>query len=154
MLMAQSMFKINREIKSLDELVEILKKNLDPKFEITVEKAGSGIKSVLFGSTDGIKIKKNAFHALGLSMSERAEGVDYQAISTWMYVPNWLLDQVIGHTGVIDKLIGNLIFGNGKDLYDKVEEIIVTQLDGKPVDTGFFKSAKAALKGKTVFDEE
>jgi len=71
-----------------------------------------------------------------------------------VYVPNALLNQVVGHTGILDRLICNLIFGKGKDLYDKFQETIINELDGKEVNTGLFNSAKAAMKGKSVFDED
>jgi hypothetical protein len=71
-----------------------------------------------------------------------------------MCVPNAVLKQFVGHDGVIDTLICNLIFSNGKDLYDSVQDTIVAQLDGKRVDVGMINSVKAAFKGKTVWDEE
>jgi len=101
-----------------------------------------------------LNIKKNAYHGIGLTMTERAEGMDYQVITWVVYVPNALLNQVVGHTGIIDRLICNLIFGKGKDLYDKFAETIIKELDGKEVNVGLISSAKAALKGKSVFDEE
>lgn len=42
-------------------------------------------------------------------------------IGAWMYIPNAVLSRFTSHDGILDKLIGNLIFSNGKDLYGSVE---------------------------------
>ena len=150
-----STFKIKKEVKNLEELSEIFKKNLDQKFQITIEKADKGVKKFITGNTaDVLNIKKNAYHGVALTLSDRVEGADYQVISWGVYVPNVLLNQVVGHTGILDRLICNLIFGKGKDLYDKFQETIINELDGKEVNTGLLSSAKAAMKGKSVFDED
>jgi hypothetical protein len=101
-----------------------------------------------------LKIKKNAYHGVMLTMTEPSAELDYQVISAYMYVPNFLLNQIVGHEGIIDKLICNLIFSKGLDLYDKVQETLINVLDGKRVDVGFINSTKAFLKGKSVYDEE
>lgn len=153
--MKVSAFKIKKELKSVDEFAEALKPHLDSKFKITVEKAGSGLKKFMTGnSADVIKIKKNAYHGVILTMSDKNEALDYQAIGINMYVPSTILNQVVGHEGFIDRAICHIFFGKGTDLYDTIQEKLASEFDGKPIDMGLLNSAKAMLKGKSVFDDE
>ncbi|MDR2912932.1 MAG: hypothetical protein LBV38_06570 [Alistipes sp.] len=152
---AASTFKIKKAVNDIEELAELLRKHLDPKFKISVTKAGSGLKQFVTGTTgDTLNINKNAYHGVILTLSDPMAELDYQVIGAWMCVPNPVLKQFVGHDGVLDKLICNLIFSNGKDLYDSVQETIIAQLDGKRVDVGMISHAKAALKGKTLWDDE
>jgi len=152
--MAYSTFKIKKEVKNLKELSEILKPHLSSKFEFSTDKADSGVKKFLTGASDDVlKIKKNAYHGVSIWMTKPSEELDYQVIGVSMYVPNFLLNQVAGHEGVIDKLICNMIFGKGNDLYNDLQNILINVLDGKRVDVGVINSTKAFLKGKSVYDE-
>jgi len=151
--MAISSFKIKKEVKDLEELVEILKKHLDPKFEYKIETAGSGLKQFFTGTnTDVLEIKKNAYHGVVLTLSDIIPEIDYQVIGVQMVVPNYLLNQIVGHEGILDTAICHLIFGNGKDLYDKLQEAIAEELDGVGVEDSFLNNMKAFFQGKTVYD--
>jgi len=152
--MAISSFKIKKEVKDLEELVEILKKHLDPKFEYTIESAGSGLKKFFTGTnTDTLQIKKNAYHGVILTLSEIIPEIDYQVIGAQMIVPNYFLDQIVGHEGILDTAICHLIFGNGKDLYDKLQDVVAEELDGVGVEDSFFNNMKAFIQGKSVYDD-
>ena len=152
--MAISSFKIKKEVKDLEELIEILKKHLDPKFEYKIDRAGSGFKKFLTGTnTDVLEIKKNAYHGVVLTLSEIIPEMDYQVIGAQMIVPNYFLDQIVGHDGILDTAICHLIFGNGKDLYDKLQEAIAEELDGVGVEDSFLNNMKAFFQGKTVYDD-
>jgi len=152
--MAISSFKIKKEVKDLEELVEILKRHLDPKFEYKIDKAGSGLKKFFTGTnTDVLEIKKNAYHGVFLTLTEIIPEMDYQVIGAQMVVPNYFLDQIVGHDGILDTAICHLIFGNGKDLYDKLQEAIAEELDGVGVEDSFLNNVQAFLKGKTVYDD-
>jgi hypothetical protein len=152
--MKQTSFKFKRRVDDIEQLAEILKAHLDPKFKIKVNKAGGTLKQLVTGdSGDSLSINKNAYHGVVLTMSEPAEGLDYQVIFAWMCVPNAALNQIVGHDGVIDKFVCNLIFSNGKDLYDSVQEKIASELDGVRVDVGVVNQVKAAFKGKSVWDD-
>jgi hypothetical protein len=147
-------FKIRKEVKDIEQLAEILKPHLDPKFKVSVTKAGNVLKQMISGTTcDQLNINKNAYHGVLLTLTDRVEEMDYQVIGAWMYVPNPVLNKIVGHDGLLDKLVCNLIFGKGKDLYDSVQDVIVAQLDGTRVDVGIINHAKAALKGTTVWEE-
>ena len=153
--MEQSTFKIKKQVKNLEELSEILKPHLSSKFDFSIDQAGSILKKVITNTDcDTLKIKKNAYHGVILTMQEPSEDLDYQVIGAYMYVPNFLLNQIVGHEGIIDKLICNLIFSKGLDLYDKLQETIINVLDGKRIDVGLINTTKAFLKGKSVYDEE
>ena len=58
-----------------------------------------------------------------------------------------------GFECMLDKAICHAIFGNGKDLYDKFNEVMENVLGAKAVDSGWLNTAKAALKGKTVYEQ-
>ncbi len=149
-------FKLD-EAKAVDgaeKLAEILREHLDPKFTITVNKADTGLKKFYTGNTgDSVSIKKNAYHGLEVSMSPMVEGTPYQVIAPYMVVPGWLLNNIVGHEGLLDKAVCHAIFGNGKDLYDKFNEVMENVLGAEAVDSGWLNTAKAALKGKTVYDQ-
>ncbi len=146
--MAVVTFKIDaaNEIKGVEHLAEILRQNLDPKFDITVVKADKGVKKLFTGNTgDYVSIKKNAYHGLVVSMSPVAEGVSYQVIAPYMVVPNFLLNQIVGHEGLLDKAICHVIFGNGKDLYEKFNDVMENVLKAQAVKSGILDTAKAVL---------
>jgi len=152
--MAYSTFKIKKRVNNLEELREMLKPHLSSKFDFQVNNS-SGLKQLLTSNSGNVlKIKKNAYHGVMLTMTEPSAELDYQVIGAYMYVPNFLLNQVVGHEGIIDRLICNLIFSKGLDLYDKVQEVLIDVFDGKRVNVGLINSAKAMMKGKSVYDEE
>ncbi len=65
--MAQKLgtFRIEKEIKNAEELAELLKKHLDPKFQITVGKADKGVKKFFTGNdVDSVTVRKNAYHGI------------------------------------------------------------------------------------------
>lgn len=131
-------FKIKKQMDDLDQLAEILKKHLNPKFKVSVTRAGSGMKQFITGNTtDALNIVKNAYHGVMLTLGPRDPQLDYQVIGAWRYIPNAALNQVSSHEGILDKVICNQIFSNGKDLYESLEEKIVSELDGKRVDRSF-----------------
>ncbi|MDR2890382.1 MAG: hypothetical protein LBV18_02075 [Alistipes sp.] len=147
-------FKIRKQVANIEELAEILKPHLDPKFKVSVAKAGNMLKQLVTGTTgDTLTIAKNAYHGVILTLTDPTPEINYQVIGAWMCVPNPVLNQIVGHDGLIDKLVCNLIFGNGKDLYDSVQAVIEAQLEGTRVDVGILNHAKAALKGTTVWEE-
>ncbi len=149
-------FKVDaaNEVNGVEHLAEILRQHLDPKFEITITKADKGLKKFFTGNTgDTVSIRKNAYHGLVVSMSPKTDGAAYQVIAPYMIVPNPMLNYIVGHEGILDKAICHVFFGNGKDLYDKFNEVMETVLHAKAVNSGLLANAKAALKGKTVYDD-
>ena len=149
-------FKVDpaKGVESAEQLADILRQHLDPKFTITVDKADKGLKKFYTGNTsDTVSIRKNAYHGLVVSFSPVVEGVPYQVIAPYMVVPNWLLNYVVGHEGILDKAICHIFFGDGKDLYDKFNDVMEKVLEAEAIDSGWFNTAKAALKGKTVYDQ-
>ncbi len=152
--MAQKLghFSIKRKIGNVEELAEILKAHFDPKFTITIGKADKGIKKFFTdNTTDTITVKKNAYHGIQITLSPPTEGIDFQTIGSGAIVPHALLDQVVGHTGLLDIAICNLIFGNGNDLYDTFEKIVAEQLQGAKVNLSLKNQIKAIRQGKSVF---
>lgn len=62
-------FKIKKEVKDLDQLADILKKHLDPKFKFSITRAGSGMKQFITGNTaDSLNVVKNAYHGVMLTL--------------------------------------------------------------------------------------
>lgn len=139
---------------------EILRRNLDPKFEITV--GVSDTKKFLMGysgynSDEIIVIKKNAYHGAVVAVMPKREDVAWRAVSVTATVPNPLLDQMTRKAGFLDSLIVtpllDAIFGKGDDLYDKLDDVVRNELKGEAVDAGMMDNVKAMLRGKSVLDE-
>ena len=150
-----SVFKTKREVKDNQQLLDEVTKKLGEKYKVGENKASKGAMKFLTGNNaDYVTIKKNAYHAVSIMVTPKHESVDYQTISWGSYVPNTIVNQLIGGSGVLDILIAKLIFGSGKEFYKDVEEFITKDLEGVGVDTGFINSAKQLLKGKTVCDDE
>lgn len=150
-----AMFKITRDVSGIDELAEQLQKHMGEKFKVEVSRKDTGAKQLFTGNTvDCINIKKNAYHGYSIAFTPKSDGMDYCVITTGSYTPNMLVNQVLGRTGIIDIMVSKLIWGNGKDLYDKVDEYFTNDLGGTLVDDGFMNSMKQLFKGKSVLDEE
>lgn len=141
-------------------IAEILRQHLDPKFEITV--GVSGAKKFLTGYTgynsdDIITIKKNAYHGAVVAIMPKREDVSWRAIDVHETTPNPLLEQLGKSFGYLGGLLfGHLfsaIFGNGDDLYGKLNDIMRNELKGEEVDASVLNNVKAMFQGKSVLDE-
>jgi len=149
-----SVFKTKREIDGNKQLLEEVTKKFGEKYKVGENKASTGAMKFISGNdTDYVSIKKNAYHAMSMLITPKGEGIDYQTISISAYIPNTIVKQLIGGGGILEMLLGKLIFGNGKAFYDEIDEFITKDLEGVGVDMGLINSAKQMLKGKTVFDD-
>jgi len=149
-----SVFKTKREIDGNKQLLEEVTKKFGEKYKVGENKASTGAMKFISGNdTDYVSIKKNAYHAMSILITPKGEGIDYQTISISAYIPNTIVKQLIGGGGILEMLLGKLIFGNGKAFYDEIDEFITKDLEGVGVDMGLINSAKQMLKGKTVFDD-
>ena len=149
-----SVFKTKREINGNQQLLEEVTKKFGEKYKVGENKASTGAMKFLTGNnTDYVTIKKNAYHAISIMVTPKGEGIDYQTISISAYIPNTIVKQLIGGSGILDILFAKLIFGNGKAFYDEIDEFITKDCEGVGVDMGLINSAKQLLKGKTVFDD-
>lgn len=151
------LFKIEEadKLPGAQQLAEILRQHLDPKFEIKVGIGGA--KKLLSGYTgcksdDIITIKKNAYHgAVVIIMPERKD-VTYQALSVSADTPNPILAELTRKMGFLDALVLRSIFGKGDDLYDKLEHVIQNVLKAKKADLSLLNTIKTASQGKSVLD--
>lgn len=151
-------FKIEEanKLRNAQQLAEVLRKQLDPKFEITVGIGGA--KKFLSGYTgykseDIITIKKSAYHGAIVALMPERKDVTWQAVNVDEIVPNPILDQVVKNSGLLGTLIFNAIFGKGDDLYDKLEDVMQNVLKARKADTSVLNNAKAMFQGKSVLDE-
>lgn len=149
-----AMFKITREVNSIEELAELLQKHMGEKITVEVSKKDSGAKKFFTGNAiDSINIKKNAYHGSVIGFTPKSDGMDYCVATTGEYTPNYLVNQVLGRTGIIDIMVAKLIWGNGKDFFSQIDTFFEKELDGQLVDDGFINSMKSLFKGKTVLDD-
>ena len=149
-----SLFKTTKQIGDNQQVFEDLSKKFGSKYKLEFNKASTGaMKFVTGNTTDCILIKKNAYHGVTLSVSVKDENIDYQTIAINAYIPNSIVRQLFGRTGILDLLIIKLIWGSGNDFYDEIDNFITTEFEGVGVDTGIINSTKQLLKGKSVLDD-
>ena len=148
------MFKTKKQMGGNEQVFNDLKAKFGDKYKVEFNQASSGAMKFVTGNTvDYISLKKNAYHGITIGVSPADAGVDYTTITSTAVIPNALVRQVLGRTGILDMLIAKLIFGSGNEFYDSVDNFIQSEYEATPVDTSLTNSVKQMFKGKSVLDD-
>ena len=149
-----ALFKTKRMVGTTEEFFQVLQTKFGEKFKVEFHRADSGLTKFFTGqTTDHITIKKNAYHAASIGVSPVSDMIDYQTVTYGSFVPNTIVRETIGDSGLVNIFVARLIWGKGLDLYDAIEEFIKTEYDATEVDMSLTNSVKQMLKGKTVMDD-
>ena len=149
-----SLFKTKGMIGDSERLFNDLKQKFGEKYKVEFHKASTGAMKFMTGNTsDYVTIKKSAYHGASIAISPEDTRIDYQTITYGSITPNAIVNQIMGKSGLLDRLIAQLIWGSGKEFYNSIEEFIQTEYNATEVDMGVMNTIKQTLKGKTVMDD-
>ena len=149
-----ALFKTKRMVGSCEQFFEALQAKFGEQYKVEFIRADSGVKKFFTGQTsDYITIKKNAYHAASIGVSPVSDMIDYQTITYGSFVPNTIVRETIGDSGLVNIFVARLIWGKGSDFYGAIEEFIKSEYEATEVDMGLTNSIKQMMKGKTVMDD-
>ena len=147
------MYKVERNIASLEEIRELLSGKIDEKYKMEISNADSGVKKYFTGNTvDMLIIKKNGYHGLALTLDAYQQERGYAVVATVPITPNSFIEWITRNGGIIDRLVFQAIWGNPKEFHQSVENLIISELNASKVDISMANTLKSMFTGKSIIE--
>ena len=147
------MYKVERNVASLEELRDVLVENMDAKYKTDISNADSGVKKYFTGNTvSTLTIKKNGYHGLALTLDPYEQERGYAIVSMVAITPNYFIEWLTRNGGLIDKLIFQAIWGSSAQFHYNVENAIIKQLNASKVDNSMKNTIKSMFTGKSIIE--
>lgn len=126
-------YAMNRVLSGIDEIEAAFRRITGDRYRYVIPHKSTG--SGLAGSDESnrLLVQQNAYHGVEICFLEKN---GRQFLTTAWVSPNVLLGSLLGHNGLLDRLIARSIFGTRRQLVLDVNEVIVSAFPVTVLDSG------------------